>query len=188
MADDMKIVLSLLDPIVTRTLLAGGIVAARTDTIYGLLARADDEVAVKRVYQIKDRDEQKSPIVLIADSTQLYDDVSGALQKLCNDRWPGPVSIIIPSVDAPLWLRRENDSIAYRSPDYDDMRQLIDTTGPLIAPSANPEAHEPALSVEEAIDYFGDLVDVYVDGGQVYDDRPSQLLRVRDDDTVERLR
>lgn len=184
----MKIVTSLADPAVAATLLRGGIVVARTDTLYGILARANDEQAVKRVFALKDRSEHKSPIVLIAAISQCYDVPSLEIRALCAERWPGPVSILVPSIDAPRWIRRENDSVAYRLPDDSALTALITQTGPLIAPSANPEAHVPAMSVDEAYDYFGDQVDIYVDGGRVDDDTPSQLLRIDEQGNVERLR
>ena len=53
------------NPEVVEILMRGGTVVLRTDTLYGVLARADDADAVAKVYALKDRDEKKSPIVLI---------------------------------------------------------------------------------------------------------------------------
>lgn len=181
-------VASLSDPRVAAVLEAGGIVVARTDTLYGILARADDEAAVERVYAVKDRDDKKSPIVLVASIEQLFDPVTAQLHEVCRQKWPGPVSIIVPSMHAPVWLRRENNSVAYRIPDDDALRELLEHTGPLIAPSANPEGEPPAMTIDEAMAYFGEAIDVYIDGGRVADAHPSQLLRVDEHGTVERLR
>lgn len=184
----VNIVNSLTDQKIVDCLNSGGIVVARTDTLYGVLAKADDERAVARVYALKDRSEHKSPIVLISDLDQLYESGSETVKELMAENWPGPVSIVVPTLNAPQWLQRDNGSVAFRMPAHDGLRSLVRATGPLIAPSANPEAHEPALSVEEACDYFGDQVDIYVDGGRVYEDTPSKLLRVDDHGNVERLR
>lgn len=184
----MQIVKSLADPSVVAALRRGGIVVARTDTIYGILASADDEGAVRRVYTLKHRSEAKSPIVLIQNTIQLYDTPSPAIAEVCRSHWPGKTSIILPSTKAPEWIRRENHSVAYRIPDHPELQQLIAATGPLIAPSANHEDAVPATSVAQAVEYFGDAVDIYVDGGQVTDNTPSQLLRVDVDGKVERLR
>ncbi len=184
----MKVFTDSNDPEVVKTLQHGGVVILRTDTLYGVLARADDDAAVSKVYALKDRDEKKSPIVLISSTDQLFDEPTDLVKQMIAQVWPGKVSVIMPSVHAPVWIRRENNSVAYRLPADKALRELIAKTGPLIAPSANPEGCEPAMSVEEAFDYFGEGVDAYVDGGNVYDDTPSQLLLVRDDGTVERLR
>lgn len=166
----------------------GAIGILRTDTLYGVVAKADNEQAVKRVYELKGRDETKSPIVLIAHQVQMYDATPVKIKQLLNDVWPGPVSVITPSVLAPLWIRRGNSSVAYRMPAVEALRRLLNATGPLIAPSANPQGSIPATSIEEAVAYFGDQVDFYVDGGSVEDNTPSQLLQITKDNNVERLR
>lgn len=156
----------------------GGIAILRTDTLYGVLCRADDEQAVARVYALKHRDASKSPIVLVADQSQLYTTPDAAALPALDMMWPGPYSIIMPScADAPKWITRDNGSIAYRIPAHDDLRYLLKQTGPLIAPSANPEGAPPARTIQQAIDYFGNQVDVYVDSGEVTDTQPSTLLR-----------
>lgn len=119
---------------------------------------------------------------------QLYDTPSSEIADVCRSHWPGKTSIILPSTKSPTWIRRDNHSVAYRIPDHPELQQLIAATGPLIAPSANPEGEEPAMNVEQALAYFGDTVDVYVDGGEVTDNTPSQLLVVDSDGEVKRLR
>jgi L-threonylcarbamoyladenylate synthase len=184
----MKVISDIRSPEVASILNTNGVVVLRTDTLYGVLARADNQSAVERVYVLKGRDETKSPIVLISDTSQLFDVVSPEVTTLTKDVWPGKVSVIIPSKDAPKWIRRDNQSVAYRLPDNLALRDLISLTGPLIAPSANPQGELPAMTIEQAVEYFGDLVDLYVDGGEVKDAAPSQLLLVRDDGSTERLR
>lgn len=179
---------SLLDPTVIAALKRGGVVVARTDTIYGMLARANDDQAVERLYQLKGRSHTKSPIVLIDSRTQLFDEPPLHESSLLDESWPGKVSIIVPSTRAPQWLRRDNASVAYRLPDHDELRQLIRVVGPLAAPSANPEGKPPAANIDEAFAYFGEAVDVYVDGGEVTDNIPSQLIAVATNGEVTRLR
>lgn len=167
---------------------AGAIGVLRTDTLYGVVADAKNETAVQRVYKLKERSEHKSPIVLISSKAQVFDEVPAEITTLLEDVWPGPVSVIIPSSKAPLWIRRGNDSVAYRLPNNLDLQQLIGQTGPLIAPSANPEGKPPAMTIAEAEAYFGDGVDFYVDGGAVTNASPSQLLLVGNNGGVTRLR
>lgn len=159
-------------------LLAGGIGVLKTDTIYGIVARAEDESAVERVYMAKQRTPTKSPIVLISSPDQMFDTYDQTTYDSLHNYWPGPYSIIVPSTKAPAWLTRGNGSVAYRLPDDKNLRQLIETTGPLIAPSANPEGMQPAATIHQALGYFGNNVDFYVDSGEVpIDTPPSHLLR-----------
>jgi len=175
------------DTELVRLLRAGGIAVIRTDTLYGVVARADIEPAVERVYTVKGRTPTKSPIVLIGQTEDMFDTYGQAELDRLSEVWPGKNSIIFPSDKAPSWVTRGNASVAYRLPGDDALRQLLVKTGPLIAPSANPEGLPPAMDIAEAEHYFGDTVDIYVDGGRVTDDTPSRLYRLNDDG-MERLR
>lgn len=182
----MKILQSFDDELVTN-LRSGGVAVIRTDTIYGIVARADNEMSVERIYTIKQRSPDKSPIVLLAKQESIFDTPSAYELAMVGDLWPGKNSIIFPSTKAPAWLDRGNESIAYRVPDDNKLRALLEKTGPLIAPSANPEGLSPAMNIQEAIDYFGDLVDIYVEDGQVTDNTPSKLFKITSEG-LERLR
>lgn len=184
----MKVFSSVNDPEIVRILKSGGIGIIRTDTLYGLVGRADDRRAVQRIYDLKHRDEAKSPIVLIGLTSQVYDEPNEQAKRVIDGSWPGKISIILPSENAPEWIRRDNASVAYRLPDDVELRQLLRNVGPLVAPSANPEGEEPAMDIHQAAAYFGSGVDFYVDGGEVTDATPSQLIRVAPDGQTERLR
>ncbi len=166
----------------------GDVAVLRTDTLYGIVARADNQAAVERVYSIKHRNEHKSPIVLISSYDQIFDTITILQREICEYYWPGKVSIILPSANAPTWLERGNQSIAYRMPSSEALLKLISITGPLIAPSANPEGQAPAMSIHQARSYFSDQVDAYCDSGEVTDNSPSKLLLVHEDGNIERLR
>jgi L-threonylcarbamoyladenylate synthase len=167
----------------------GGIAVIRTDTLYGIVASANNEAAVERVYQVKGRDANKSCIVLLDDMRSAYgrsDELDSATHQYESD---APTSFLVDGTGAPAWLLRENHLLAYRIPASADLRQFLALTGPLIAPSANPQSKLPARTIDEAKVYFGDSVDMYADGGEVpADTPPSRIIRVHDDGTVERLR
>ena len=166
----------------------GGVCVIRTDTLYGLVCRADNEEAVKKVYDLKQRDTSKSPIVLISSKDQLFDKPDEASNYVLDKVWPGAVSVILNSQQAPDWISRSNGSVAYRLPDDEELIKLIAKTGPLIAPSANPEGLAPAKNIQQAIEYFGENVDVYTDSGEVINDTPSKLIRITEKGKLEQLR
>jgi L-threonylcarbamoyladenylate synthase len=165
----------------------GGIGVVRTDTLYGLVAVANNDVAVERVFAAKHRAYDKSPIVMISNINQLFDAVDTSIADRLAGLWPGKNSIVLPVRQAPDWITRGKGTVAYRLPDDKMLRALIDKTGPLIAPSANPEGLHPAMTIDEAKAYFGNSVDFYVDGGTVTDDTPSRLYAFSGP-TMERLR
>lgn len=182
----MKVFGDISDEAVTNLLANNNVGVIRTDTLYGLVARAASEEAVRRIFHLKDRAPNKPLLLLIADNTQLIDKYDTS--QFEGDFWPGPNTIILPSPTAPDYLTCGTKTLAYRIPADESLRKLVKATGPLVAPSANPEGKEPSHSVQEAINYFGETVDFYVDGGEVVNNIPSKLWQLRDNDTMERLR
>lgn len=162
------------------SLMRGDVAVMRTDTIYGIVGKASSEQTVAKIYRAKGRTPSKSPIVLISSVAQLFDSYDPHVLALLEEYWPGPHSIILPSSAAPTWIRRDNHSVAYRLPAHPELQSLIAQTGPLIAPSANPEGMPPASTIDEARLYFGDAVDWYEDGGIVTGGSPSSLHRYHD--------
>lgn len=183
----MPVIVNSFTPEIVQLLADGKIGIIRTDTLYGVVARADNEASVERVYRLKHRTMTKSPIILISSQEQLFDQYDVVTLERLAPLWPGKNSVILPASAAPEWITRGNGSVAYRMPDDSVLRDFISKTGPLIAPSANPEGDPPAMTIDEAVRYFGEDVDFYVDGGMVTDDAPSKLYRLQEKG-MERLR
>lgn len=172
----------------------GGIVVLRTDTIYGIVTRADNRKNCDTIFAMKQRDADKSCIILLGDENQMWDAVSRdayrAAKTLLDDTYP--TSVIVPiGQNTPHWLvhhDQQQDDVAFRIPSTQPwLIELLERTGPLIAPSANLQGLPPAGNTQEAYEYFGDAVDLYVDGGTVGPSEPSHLYRVHDGQ-AERLR
>ena len=171
-------------------LIGGGIAVIRTDTLYGIVACADNKEAVEKVFKAKSRPLDKQCIVLMAGSAHMWDELS---EKTYDEAFAEPpetpTSVIVPvGTDTPEWIHRGGSDVAFRVPNNMFLHELLLHAGPLIAPSANPDGLTPAQSVNQAVEYFGDTVDMYVDGGSIDDVTPSQLVRVHPDGTLERLR
>lgn len=174
----------------TPTLRSGGVVVLRTDTVYGIVACADDQRACQRVYAAKGRDASKPCIILIADDAQIWDSVSRvAYVKAAASAGDEPTSIVVPAGEnTPSWIPHQNGTIAFRIPNKPSLRRLLLATGPLIAPSANPSGKPTAATIQDAEVYFGNGVDLYVDGGTVEDTKPSHIIAVNQTGEVEKIR
>lgn len=174
----------------------GGVGVIPTDTIYGIVGSALKKEAVRKVSKIKKRSDGKGFIVLISSVEELKIfgmEINETARIFMKKFWPGKVSIEfispLPKFD---YLKKIGDTIAFRLPDKDDLLELLKQTGPLVAPSANPEGKSPAKNISEAKNYFGlpasegDKVDFYEDGGEL-DSEPSTLVKIVGD-KVEVLR
>lgn len=176
-------------PLVIQALRDGELVVARTDTLYGILAAANHEAAVQKLIQLKQRETDKAFITLIDHFNQLHEQPPKIMRDHLEVMWPGPYSFVLPAESAPHWLRQEDGTVAYRMPHHPKLRFLIRTIGPLAAPSANPGGLPPASTAQEAYDYFGDTVSVYVDSGEVSPEMEgSRLIRIGGDGAMEILR
>jgi L-threonylcarbamoyladenylate synthase len=178
---------SLSDASLVSTLLSGAVGVMPTDTIYGLVCRAADEVAVKRLYALKNR-EQKPGTVIAATIDQLVSlGLKARYLKAVEQYWPNPLTIIIPCGPELNYLDLGKLSLAVRIPKNEPLQELLQKTEPLLTTSANHPGEPPANTLKEAQKYFGDSVDFYVDGGDLAGHAPSTLIRVIDDE-VEVLR
>lgn len=153
-----------------KSLKEGGIGVAPTDTIYGLVCCALNEKAVEKVYEVRKRRPDKPCIILIADISDLSlfgieidSPTNQVTNQLINQLWPGQVSIVLPCDKGEFsYLHRGTKTLAFRLPADEEFRATLRETGPLIAPSANPEGQAPAVTIEKAQVYFSDNVDFYL--------------------------
>lgn len=169
----------------------GGIAVMPTDTVYGIVARAEDEIAVDKVYRVRQRNPDKPCIILIANIEELQKfsiNLTQTQRENLKQFWPGPVSIIFACEDDRFsYLHRGTETLAFRIPGNEGLRDMLAKTGPLIAPSANPEGKPTATNIKEANEYFGYLVNFYLDGGDIAGS-PSKLIKLEKNDTFTTLR
>lgn len=178
----MKVFSDLSNPQVASLIKDGAIGVIPTDTLYGIVASIYHKSAVERLYKLRMRNENKACIVIAANITQITDtDTWQPLHwQIAEKYWPGSVSIVLPTTEkTPSYLQRGVQTPPYRVPDFKELRKLLTITGPLVAPSANLQDQSPAKNLQQAHEYFGDLVDFYVDGGTL-DGQPSTLINVHD--------
>src|SRR2546430_13278078 len=83
-----------------KLLRSGAVVAFPTDTVYGLGASADDEVAQKRIYQIKGRPVGMPLILMAAAESQLEGlvHVDSRAEAMMRRWWPGPPALVLSPV------------------------------------------------------------------------------------------
>lgn len=169
----------------------GGVIVARTDTLYGILGRADNPRTVARIARLKSRSAGKPFIVLLARKRDLKDFgvmLTPTVRRAIVQYWPGPNTLIcdVPKT-AYTHIHQGVSSIAFRVPNDAALVRLLKKTGPLVAPSANLEGKDPVKTIAEAWEYFGNKIDGYVDGGRARAKRPSRIFKVSDSD-LKRLR
>lgn len=166
---------------------AGGVGVLPTDTVYGLVARASDRGAVKRLYELKLR-EGKPGTIIAASTDQLSAlGLKARYLKAVEQFWPGAVSVVIPCGPELEYLHEGKNSLAVRIPADEDLRVFLGRTGPLLTSSANHPGKPTATTIAAAREYFDGKVDFYIDGGDLSGRQPSTVVRIVDD-AIEILR
>ncbi len=161
----------------------GGVIAFRTDTFYGLGVNPFDAAAVRRMKELKGREESKPILVLISDRDQVrrfIDQPSLEFERLVGEFWPGPLTLIgAARSEVPSELTAGTGTIGIRLPADKDVMELVQSCGgALTATSANPSSQPAAKTAEEVAAYFPSGIDLIVDGGRSRSDQPSTVLDV----------
>ncbi len=160
----------------------GGIAVIPTDTIYGIVGSALNPEIVEKIYRLRSRSEHKPFIVLVSsvDEAKVFcGEIPLESQSILESIWPEKASVILPVTDPKFeYLTRGTGTLALRMPKDPELLEFLQMTGPLVAPSANPESEKPAETLDEAWEYFPEL-DFYIDGGTLQN-IPSTLLKIEE--------
>ncbi len=164
----------------------GGIVAYPTETFYGLGAKFDLEDSLKNLYDIKQRPEEKAMPLIIGDKGLLpivAASVNSIAVLLMNRFWPGPLTLIFPAREnLSEYITAGTHKVAVRIPGESFALHLAKTANfPITATSANPSSMTPAQDAETVISYFGDKIDLIIDGGLTAGGLPSTIVDVTGD-------
>jgi L-threonylcarbamoyladenylate synthase len=156
-------------------LLAGGLVAFPTETVYGLGADACNAAAVARIYSVKGRPADHPLIVHVASMDGLGDwarDVPTYAIALARDYWPGPMTLIVPRSDlAGDFVTGGQDTVGVRVPNHPVALGLLEAFAAaggkgVAAPSANRFGNVSPTTAQAVAAELGDYL---ADGDQILD-------------------
>ncbi|XP_015230309.1 PREDICTED: yrdC domain-containing protein, mitochondrial [Cyprinodon variegatus] len=149
----------------------GHVVAVPTDTIYGLACLAQNSEAVKKIYEIKERNGQKPLAICVGEIQEIYQYCKVKVkEELLRDLLPGPVTLVLErSEELNRNLNPFTSLVGVRIPDHPFMRSLCQMCEePLALTSANISSQTSTLVVQEFEELWSKLA-VVVDGGPIRD-------------------
>lgn len=173
-----------------KLLLAGGLVAMPTETVYGLAADATNDRAVARIYEAKGRPSFNPLIVHVTGPSMArrYADMTPLAEKLAIAFWPGPLTLVLP--------RRQDsgishlvtaglDTVALRAPNHAVARALLSAVDRgLAAPSANRSGSVSPTTASHVREGLGDKIDLILDGGPCAVGIESTILKIANDRAI----
>jgi len=146
------------------------VVAIPTETVYGLAGNAYSERAVKQIFSLKNRP-LYNPLIVHVPSADALNEVAVEIPEfarvLARSFWPGPLTLLLKKrSNIPDLVTAGKPTVAVRVPDHPLTLALLEQIDfPLAAPSANPFGSISPTTAQHVDDYFGERLEVILDGG-----------------------
>ncbi len=162
-------------------LLQGGLVACPTESFYGLAVDAGNEAAILKLFSVKKREPGRPVLILIPSTESLRDCVTHippAAVPLIREFWPGGLTLIFEASKkiSPL-LTGGTGTIGIRLSSHPIPTALARAIqGPVTGTSANISGAPPCRRSEEVMAYFGERIDLIIDGGETAGGTGSTVL------------
>ena len=174
------------------TLKSGGIILYPTDTIWGIGCDATDDEAVMRIFELKNRDQNKPLIILVESEKRLQDLVEvPAVAWDIMDLSEKPITIVY---DAPKGISKnllaEDGSIGIRLVKDEFCKRLISKLNkPIVSTSANFSREKSPKSFTDISQKLINKVDaVAEDQNRVSKWEASSIIRVWNDGRIKVIR
>ncbi len=170
--------------LLANVLARGGLVAAPTETVYGLAADARNATACRAIFRAKGRP-ANDPLIVHVNTLEQASEVAqlnDAARKIAQAFWPGPLTLVLPKQrGVPAIVTSGLPSVAVRMPAHPLFRELITRSGcPLAAPSANPFGYVSPTTAHHVRDGLGRQIAYILDGGPAAIGVESTILDLRD--------
>lgn len=158
----------------------GRLVVMPTDTVYGIGADAFDNDAVAALLAAKGRG-RDMPVPVLVGSWHTIEglvySVPQSAKGLIRAFWPGALSLVVRQAPSLPWdLGDANGTVMLRMPLHPVAIELLREVGPMAVSSANISGRPPSVTVTQAHDQLGDLVEVYLDGGPAKQQAASTIV------------
>lgn len=162
----------------------GGIVAFPTETVYGVGIHFDDEEALDRLMEAKNRDYSKAITLMVADKKDIsqYAYISPQAQKMIDQFMPGMITLIFKKKESVRdSMTNGKLTIGIRIPDSEFVLSLLKKVGPMLVTSANLSQHSNTTSTQEVLNQLDGRIDLVVDG-KTSDNIASTVVDVSQDE------
>lgn len=175
------------------TLQSGGTLLYPTDTIWGIGCDATNPEAIKKIFNIKKREQNKSLIILVESEKRLQDlvDVPEMAWQII-DLSEKPVTIVYENPkNLPKELLAEDGSIGIRIVKNDYCKKLISKLNkPLVSTSANLSGQKSPMKFSDISDEIKNSVDYIVENNhdKVSEFSGSSVIKVWNDNQIKILR
>lgn len=170
-----------------------GVIIFPTDTVYGIACNCFSEKAIKKIFDIKKRPENK-PINVLSNNLDKIKLVSRNInekEKFLIDKYmPGALTIILDKNEKVSDILTAGlDTIGVRIPKNNiSLRILENVSYPLATTSANISGDSAGIKISDFLKEFDGVVDAIIDGGETDLKVASTIVRVESDNKLKIIR
>ncbi len=165
----------------------GDIIAYPTDTVYGLGCDPFQASGIIKLFEAKGRDSNKAIAILIGSIEQarfITDHMTDMALRLCEQFWPGGLTVIVPRKNSLPELISNTDRIGIRIPDHPVALKILNEYGPLATTSANLSGKPNTRTAQEVYKQLESRVPLILDGGECPGGIPSTVVDCSNDEPV----
>ena len=165
------------------------LVAIPTETVYGLAGNIFSEIAIKKIFEMKQRP-MFNPLIVHISSPEKLDSIASHVPKkaklLAEAFWPGPLTLILDKQkNIPDLVTAGKHTVGIRVPNHPVALALLDRLEfPLAAPSANPFGNISPTSSDHVKNYFYGVLKMVLEGGECKSGIESTIVGFEDDKPV----
>ncbi len=148
---------------IIKSLLSGKVVIFPTDTLFGMGCIATDDQAIKKIYELKERNFNKSLLLNVANKEAIKKIavINNRAEKIIDKFMPGALSIICKTSTNNNLSKYviNNGNIGLRIPKNKILQEILTKIKiPLISTSCNKSGDEPVISSAIAEQIFPDVI------------------------------
>ncbi len=158
-----------------------------TETVYGLAAPIDRPDLIEKIFKIKNRP-RTNPLIVHVSSIEmargLSSDFSSVAQHLSELFWPGPLTLVVPKNPERIsdTVSAGQKTVALRCPAHPLALKIINSIGPLVAPSANPSGKLSPVEIAMLKNFYPDNKEIFwIDGGPSERGIESTIIELKKD-------
>lgn len=158
-----------------------GVILTPTDTVYGLICLPTSDIAIKKIFEMKERPINRHLPIIVADWRQAEAELpivwNESAQKLAERFWPGALTLACGIVKNDVkWLEGRVE-VGIRVPNHIYVQKLAKRVGPFLMTSANRHGEDTFHNIESALKSLAKAPTLAIDGGLLGGD-PSTIVNV----------
>ena len=148
---------------ISKTDLIGKVIVFPTDTVYGVGAMADDDIAVQRIYELKNRNKDKPLAFLAANNQDIlpYVNITYPKTNRLMEYWPGALTLVFQKKEGVL-NNHKFSTIGFRIPNSSVAFKVLNHLGVMAVTSMNLSGEEPLNDISTIEENFKEVIDYLI--------------------------